>query len=168
MITVKLKHLRISSRKVRLLANEIRRQPATKAMDSLDFTIKKAAQPIQKLLKSGIATAENDFGLDKSNLYIKEIFVDEGPTLKRSRPRAKGRWYPIMKRTSHVTIVLEEIKKTDQSKKTSTKKTLVKKESVDQEKKVVKKNIAKPRKKFQDEKIKTKGNSQKIFRRKAF
>lgn len=163
-VTVKLKHLRISSRKVRLVANTIRRKSAVQAMNSLEYTIKKAADPILKLLKSGIATAEKDFGYEKSNLYISKIFVDEGPTLKRSRPRARGQWYPILKRTSHVTISLDEIKKTDKPKKT-VKKTVAKTEKVADKKKIIKKPV---QTKAKDAKIKTKPGFQKVFRRKSF
>jgi len=108
-ITVKLRHLRISPRKVRLVADTIRQKGAEEAESQLGFMIKKAARPVKKLLKSAIASAENDFGLEKKNLYISKIHIDEGPTLKRSRPRARGRFFPIMKRTSHITLSLDEI-----------------------------------------------------------
>ena len=108
-ITVKLKYLRISPRKVRLVADLVRRKTVNEAENVLEFALKRAVDPIKKLLKSGVATAENDFQLNKSNLYIIIIFIDEAPTLKRWRPRARGRTYPIMKRASHITLVLDEM-----------------------------------------------------------
>ncbi len=108
-ITVKLRHLRIAPRKVRLVADMIRKKTVEQAESQLEFNVKKAVLPIKKLLHSGIATAENDFGKEKGNLFIKEIRVDEGVTLKRARPRAKGRVYRILKRSSHITLILDEI-----------------------------------------------------------
>jgi len=109
-VTVKLKYLRITARKVRLIANLIRGKSTTEAETLLEFARKKAAYPVAKLLKSAIATAEHDFQLEKSNLFISKIMVDEGPTLKRSRFRGLGKIMPIMKRTSHVTLILDELK----------------------------------------------------------
>jgi len=109
-IIVKLKYLRITARKVRLIANLIRGKSAAEAETLLEFARKKAAYPVAKLLKSAIATAEHDFQLEKSNLFVSKIMVDEGPTLKRSRFRGFGKIMPIMKRTSHITLILDEIK----------------------------------------------------------
>ena len=116
-VTVKLKYLRISPRKVRLVADLIRGKTVKEAETTLEFVRKRAAKPLKKLLKSGVATAENDFQMEKSNLYISEIRVDEGPTLKRYRFRGFGRIYPILKRTSHITLSLDEIKPSLTSKK---------------------------------------------------
>ena len=112
-ITVKLRYLRIAPRKVRLVTDLIRGKSASEAETLLRFVRKKAAEPISKLLKSAIATAKNDFQLEKSNLYISKIMVSEGPTLKRYRFRAQGRIYSIMKRTSHITLVLDKIKEVE-------------------------------------------------------
>jgi large subunit ribosomal protein L22 len=102
-------HLRISPRKVRLVADIVRGQSVSQALNILEFTRKKAAVPVQKLLKSAIANAtENDGINDVDTLVIDRITVDEGPTLKRYMPRARGRATPIRKRTSHVHISLRE------------------------------------------------------------
>jgi large subunit ribosomal protein L22 len=107
MATAKLRHLRISPRKVRLIADLIRGLTVEEAEKQLRFLTKRAANPLLKLLNSAAANAENTFNLTKEKLYIAKILVDPGPTLKRWMPRAMGRATPIMKRTSHVTIVLD-------------------------------------------------------------
>lgn len=107
-VKVHLKHLHISPRKVRLVSDLVRGMDALEAEKILQFTTKKSAVSVGKLLKSAIATAKNDFSFEEDNLLISEILVNEGPTLKRWRPRAHGRAFPIMKRTSHITIVLNE------------------------------------------------------------
>jgi len=110
-VIAKLNYLRIAPRKVRLVTDLIRGKRTEEAQNILNFTIKKAAAPLLKLLKSAIANAKNNFQLNESNLYISKIFVDEGPKLKRWRARARGRADEIQKKTSHVTIVLDEIEK---------------------------------------------------------
>lgn len=109
-IVSKLKYLRISPRKVRLVADLIRKKKVDQAERILNFTVKKAAEPIAKLLKTAIADARNNFHIDSDNLYISKITVDEGPKYKRWRPRARGTAYQINKRTCHITLVLEEDK----------------------------------------------------------
>lgn len=118
-IKAKANHLRISPRKVRLIVDVIRGLNTTKALEQLKFVNKAGTGPIEKLVRSAIANAVNNFELDENNLYIKEITVDEGKTLKRWMPRAHGRATPIRKRTSHVDLSLAEIK---DSGKTSAKK----------------------------------------------
>ncbi len=108
-VDAKLNHLRMSPVKVRLVADLVRGRRVDEAENRLKFAPKKATKPIGKLLKSAIANAEHNFDLDKSNLYISEIRVDEGPTLKRWRPRARGATDQIQKKTSHITIVLDEL-----------------------------------------------------------
>ena len=103
-----LNNLRIAPRKVRQVVALIKGSPVEKAETQLKFQSKRAALPILKLLKSGIASAINNFNLSPDNLYIANIFVDEGQTLKRFRPRAFGRAGAIHKKTSHITLVLEE------------------------------------------------------------
>ena len=110
-MTAKLKYLRIAPRKVRLVADLIRGKRIEEARNILNFTIKKAAPPLLKLLRSATANAKNNFQLDESNLYIAKILVDEGPKYKRWRARARGRAEEIQKKTSHVTVVLDEIVK---------------------------------------------------------
>lgn len=109
-ITAKLKYLRMSPRKVRLVANVVRKMEVNSALDQLKFINKKAAKPIEKLINSGIANAEHNYELNKNNLYIKEIRVDESTTLKRWIPRAFGRATPIRKRSSHIFLTLGELK----------------------------------------------------------
>jgi len=110
-VLAKLNYLRIAPRKVRLVADLIRNKSVIEAENILNFTVKKAALPLLKLLRSAIANAEHNFHLKKENLYICEILVNEGPRLKRILPRARGRADIIQKKTSHVTIILEEKKK---------------------------------------------------------
>ncbi len=108
-VDAKLNHLRIAPRKVRLVVDLIRGRKVSEAEDRLKFTSKRAVKPVMKLLKSAIANAEHNFDLIADNLYISEIRVDQGPTLKRWRPRARGATNQIQKKTSHITIVLDEI-----------------------------------------------------------
>lgn len=103
-----LNNLRIAPRKVRLVANLIKKSSVLSAQAQLKFQIKKAALPILKLLKSGVASAVNNFNLSPENLYISNVLVDEGPKLKRFRARAFGRAGAIHKKTSHITLILEE------------------------------------------------------------
>ena len=93
---------------MRLIANLIKKTPVLEAEAELKFQSKRAALPILKLLKSGVASAVNNFNLAPENLYISNILVDEGPMLKRFRPRAFGRAGAIHKKTSHITLILEE------------------------------------------------------------
>ena len=103
-----LKYLRISPRKVGVVLDLIRNKPAKYAMAVLKNTPKAASEPVAKLLKSAMANAENNFGMNAENHYVASCFVCPGPILKRIMPRAQGRAFRINKRTSHVTIVLEE------------------------------------------------------------
>lgn len=124
-VTAKLNYLRIPPRKVRLVANLIRGKKAEEAQTILNFTVKKAARPLLKLLKSAVANAKHNFqASDESNLFIAKVIVDEGPKLKRWRARARGVAGRIQKKTSHVTLVLGEITPgTQREKKIRTKKT---------------------------------------------
>ncbi|MEK9130006.1 MAG: 50S ribosomal protein L22 [Patescibacteria group bacterium] len=106
-IEAKAKYIHISSKKVRLVADVIRGMNVNEASSQLKFICKKASGPILKLLNSVIANAEHNFNLKKENLFIKEITVNQGPTLDRWMPRAFGRTAPIRKRTSHITITLD-------------------------------------------------------------
>jgi large subunit ribosomal protein L22 len=103
------KHIRMSPKKVRLVVDVIRGMEVDKALAQLRFINKKAVQPVKKLVESAIANARHNYALDKSNLYIKEITVDEGKTLYRYTPRALGRATPIRKRTSHINVILGEL-----------------------------------------------------------
>ncbi|MBO7360193.1 MAG: 50S ribosomal protein L22 [Clostridia bacterium] len=103
-----LKYLRISPRKVKIVLDLIRGKDTTVAAAILKNTPKAASPEIGKLLKSAIANAEHNFGMDAQNLYVSECFVCPGPTLKRLLPRAKGSGDRILKRTSHVTLAVAE------------------------------------------------------------
>jgi large subunit ribosomal protein L22 len=108
-VDAKLNYLRIAPRKVRLVVDLIRGRKVSEAEDRLRFVKKRASKPVAKLLQSAVANAEHNFDLKKDNLYISEIKVDQGPTLKRWRARARGAANEIQKKTSHITIVLDEI-----------------------------------------------------------
>ena len=103
-----LKFARISSRKVKIVADLIRGKDVDEALAIVKFTPKASSEVIEKLLKSAIANAENNHGMKHEKLYVAEIFANQGPTLKRIRPAAKGSAVRIRKRTSHITIVLKE------------------------------------------------------------
>lgn len=105
------KYIRMSPRKIRLVVDLVRGLDVEEAKTQLNFMNKIAARPVLKLLESAVANASHNFKLKKENLYIKEIQVDGGPTLKRWKPRAFGRATPIRKRSSHITILLDERKK---------------------------------------------------------
>lgn len=107
-VKVHLNNVRITARKSRQVADLVRGKTLAQARTLLDFTVRRPADPILKLLNSAAASATHDFKLDESNLYISRLTVDEGPTLKRSFPMSRGRAYPIMKRTSHITLILSE------------------------------------------------------------
>lgn len=109
-VKVKLKYLRIAPRKVRLVADLIRGKTIEEAKTILKFTIKKSSKPFLKLLNSAAADAKHNFNLDEKRLFISHLLVDEGPKLKRAMPRARGRTAMIQKKTSHITLVLDEIK----------------------------------------------------------
>src|SRR6056297_1202419 len=166
-VDAKLNYLNIAPRKVRLVADLIRGKELEIARKQLKFCNKKAATPILKLLNQGAANAENNFNLNPLNLYIKEIKVDEGPMLKRWKPRAMGRADEIHKKRSHVTLKLEELDQKKAKRKTSKKKSKKKKkdkkpkESINERKKQTSK-----RGKRSDVKGNVKKTKDQIFRRK--
>jgi len=176
--TVRLKNLRIAPRKVRLIADLIRGKSAEEAQNILNFTIKKASVPLSKLLKSAINNAKKNFQIDESNLYISKILVDEGQKYKRWMPRARGSASEIQKKTSHITIILDEIvkkykkpkkvKKIEEiSKIKEEKQTGVKiEESVKESKTPIEQPKFKPRLEIVKPKIEK--GMRRIFRRKAF
>jgi large subunit ribosomal protein L22 len=102
-------HIRISPRKVRMVVDTVRGKSVSQALSILGFTRKKAALPVQKLLRSAVANAVENGGInDVETLVVDRIMVDAGPTLKRYMPRARGRATPIRKRTSHIKVILRE------------------------------------------------------------
>ncbi|MDB9822108.1 50S ribosomal protein L22 [Deltaproteobacteria bacterium] len=100
--------VRVSPRKVRLVMDQIRGKKVDEALNSLSFAPQKGANILKKLIKSAVANAQQNSDIDVDNLYINKIFADEGPVLKRFRPRAMGRASRILKRTSHLTVILDE------------------------------------------------------------
>jgi large subunit ribosomal protein L22 len=102
-------HVRVTPMKARRVIDLIRDMPAQEALSVLKFAPQAASEPIAKVLASAIANAEHNFQLDPESLVISHAYVDEGPTLKRFRPRAQGRAYRIRKRTSHITIEVESV-----------------------------------------------------------
>ena len=106
--SAKLTNTRLSPQKMRLVADQVRGLPVEKAIDVLTFSNKKAAAVIKKVLESAIANAEHNDGADIDELMVAEILVDAGPTMKRLRPRARGRADRIIKRTSHVKVTVSE------------------------------------------------------------
>ncbi len=103
-----LKYVRISPRKARLVAKNVKNMPVEEALNLLKFTPKKAARLIYKVMYSALANAEHNYSMDIDRLYVKNVLVNEGPTWKRIRPRAMGRATRILKRTSHITVILDE------------------------------------------------------------
>ena len=106
--TATAKTVRIAARKARLVIDLIRGRDVAEALAILESTPRSGSPIIEKVLKSAIANAEHNYDLDAQNLYVSKAYVNEGPTLKRFRPRAKGSASPINKRTSHVTVVVSE------------------------------------------------------------
>lgn len=102
------RNARSSAQKARLVADQVRGMPVEKALNLLKFSPRKAAKIIYKVLESAVANAENNFSLDVESLVVSRIMVDEGPSMKRIMPRAKGRADRIVKRTSHISVYVAE------------------------------------------------------------
>ncbi len=102
------RYVRIAPRKARVVMDLIRGKSVQEAMGILRFMPKRGSRLIEKVLTSAVANAQNNLDLDPSELYVVRAFVDEGPTLKRYRPRRMGQAFPILKRTSHITVVVGE------------------------------------------------------------
>jgi large subunit ribosomal protein L22 len=102
------KYIRMSPHKVRKVLNQIRGKSYTDALMMLEFMPYRASEPIWQVIHSAAANAKTNFGLEKKNLIIDSAFVNEGPKLKRARPRAQGRVYQILKPTCHITIIVKE------------------------------------------------------------
>ena len=107
-VAAKLKFARISPQKCRLVADQVRGLPVDRALQTLEFNQQRASGVIRKVLESAIANAEHNEGADIDELKVHRIFVDEGPTLKRFQARAKGRGNRILKRTSHITVMVAD------------------------------------------------------------
>lgn len=104
----KLRFLPLSAQKVRLVIDLIRGKDATEALEMLRFVQQRAAKPVSKLLASAVSNAEENYGISRDDLYVETIFADEAPTRRWRRFGARGRFKPILRRTSHVTVVLRE------------------------------------------------------------
>jgi len=108
-IHAKLSNLTVSAQKARLVVDVVRGKPAVEAVDILRFIPNKAAEPVRKLVQSAMANGEENFGVAREDLYIYKIFADEAPTRKWRSFGARGRFKPILRRRSHVTVVLREV-----------------------------------------------------------
>lgn len=142
-VRAKLSNLRVAPKKARKVADLVRGKKAEEAVAILSFTINKTATPMLKLLNSAITSAKKDFHLEESSLFVSKITVDEGPKLKRWHPMSRGRAYTILKRSSHIALILSDGKEN-------------KKEAAEKPKAVKAKTPAKPRKTIS--KPKTKAN----------
>jgi len=100
--------VRVADTKARIVLDQIKNKDVNTAMSILMYSPRYASSVIEKVLKSAVANAENNLGMDVSKLYVEEVFANQGPTMKRIRPRAKGRAFRILKRTSHISIILNE------------------------------------------------------------
>lgn len=107
-VKAKQKHIMISARKLRLVCNQVRGMDAQQAMAVLEYMPQKGADIVGKTMASAVANAENNFDLDREDLYVAGIWADEGPSLKRMKAGARGRYKPRVRRTSHLTVVLAE------------------------------------------------------------
>lgn len=108
-IKVQLSNLRVSPRKARRVIDQIRGKKTTEARSILSFLVNRSSAPVLKLLNSAVASAKNDFKLEEANLFVSKVTVDEGPKMKRFWPMSRGRAYPIMKRSSHIQLVVSEM-----------------------------------------------------------
>ena len=107
-IRAEVRHLPLSAQKVRLVVDLIRGKDANEVLEMLRFVDKRAALPVRKLVASAVANAEENFGVSRDDLYVAKIFANEAPTRKWRRFGARGRFKPILRRTSHVTVILRE------------------------------------------------------------
>ncbi len=164
-VKAKLSYLRIAPRKVRMVTALIKGKKVEKAQAILNFTTKKAAQPVLKLLNSALASAINNFQMKGSNMYISKVLVNEGPKLKRWRARARGRAFAIQKKTSHITIVLQETEKAPRTKKKKAKKVIT---PIKETKKQTQAEKPKFKPELEIKKPKSERGIKRFFRRKAF
>jgi len=107
-IHAKISHLSLSAQKVRLVIDMVRGKSANEALDILRFVNKRAALPVSKLVASAVANAEENFGVSRDDLYVAKITADEAPTRKWRRFGARGRFKPVLRRSSHVSVILRE------------------------------------------------------------
>jgi len=169
-VTAKLRELKIAPRKVRLVAGLIRRKGVKEAQGLLRFTVKKGCLPILKLLNSAISNAKNNHQLSENDLYVAKVFVDEGRKQRKFRARARGTASFIKKRSSHVTIILDTVNKSEKTKKDgSAALATVKADRVESGKiRKIKSKVAIKNSRPSKKGLTGAKNSAKIFRRKAF
>jgi len=171
-IKASLKYLHISPRKVRLVTGLIKGMAVSKAEDQLKYSSKRSAGSVLKLLRSAVADAENNFHLNKDNLYIVNARVDEGPALKRWRARARGTAFPIKKRSSHIFLILKEKVPSKKGKKVKEEKKEVSK--IPEKKEETKKGLPVEKKKrklpllMKEKTTATAVHKPKMFQRKSF
>jgi large subunit ribosomal protein L22 len=103
------KYVRMSPRKVKLVVDLVRGRDVGEALTMLRFSAKAAARPVAKVIWSAVANAEENYGLSRDELYVAQIYANEGPTLKRGRPGPRGRFKPLLKRSTHITVILESV-----------------------------------------------------------
>lgn len=168
-IKASLNQLRMSPRKMRLVCDLVRSLPVDKAINQLRFANKLAAGPLQKLIESAIANADNHYGISRDNLLVKTLYVDEGNTLKRWMPRAHGRATTLRKRSCHTHLILGEITDSGaKAKKASKIDAPIKLETIaDEAKKSIKKTDTEKKASSKDESKSTKGFTKKGFNRKV-
>jgi len=184
-VIARLNDLRISPRKVRLLRKSIEGIDVNETLTNLRNIVKRSSSPLEKLVRSAIANAENNFGLDKNNLYVFEIQIGEGTKMKRWLPRAYGRATPVVKRNSNVVLVLEERvegknrkskeqlekekKEREENRKKMEQKIMKEREQAEDIKKVEKDNMQSKKETVKKESKKTQksGWMNKVFRRKS-
>ncbi len=107
-VKASVRNIRISPTKVRIVVNLLRGKGVAEALTLLKFIPKRASEPIAKVIASAAANAEHNFNLNKESLVISQVFVDQGPTMKRFHPRQRGQAFPILKRSSHITVLVKE------------------------------------------------------------
>ncbi len=167
-VKAKLSYLRIAPRKVRMVTALIKGKKVEKAQAILNFTTKKSAQQVLKLLNSALASAINTFQMQGANMYISKVLVNEGPKLKRWRARARGRAFAIQKKTSHITIVLQETEKAPKKARIKKKKAKKMVTPVKETKKQAPAEKPKFKPKLEIKKPESERGIKRFFRRKSF
>lgn len=167
-VIARLRNLRISARKVRLVVDMIRGKSVQEAQSILIFAIKRGSMPVLKLLKQAMANAKNNFQLDPDNLFVAKTMVDDGAKYKRWRARARGQAFAIQKKTCHITIILKELEKGKKIKKAKEEIAgqAVGKEEAKEKQVKKEKNYFNQKSEFGRRKAET--SSKRLFRRKSF
>jgi len=167
-VIARLRNLRISARKVRLVVDMIRGKSVQEAQSILIFAIKRGSMPVLKLLKQAMANAKNNFQLDPDNLFVAKTMVDDGAKYNRWRARARGQGYKIQKKTCHITIILKELEKSKKTKKAKEEIAGQVAEKEETKEKQVKKEKTYSNQKSEFGRRKAEASSKRMFRRKSF